>query len=191
MTCRYTLNNKTIIMNICERFLEPGKEVCYHLDSDRDSYSHRNVVEVLIDEETDKPYFEIGDEQRYFSDYDYLPLDEFIKKVHKGALSRGEIDRDQFVATLLKEMGSIGFVFSEDPEQIFSPLWLEELKDKDLELKMSLINYGGMVVEVFTADLFRSLLDGSAKVVNREKPMKVKKVETIFNKILHYIRNPR
>ncbi len=195
MTCKYTLKNgETIIMDIFERFLEPGKKVVYHPASDMNSYLPKNIIEVLMDEETNKPYFIIGDEQRYFSDYDYLSLNEFIEKIHKGASSGRGLTYEDFIATLFKEKDNIGFVLLNYEEngiiRVFCPIGTEIIPETNWENKIFL-KAGGIEEELYTRELFKLICVGDVKVVNRGEPIKVNQTEVFIRRILSYIKRPR
>lgn len=202
MTYRYTLRSgKVILINFCEHFLCSDRQMSYCVLPNKDFSSPNGAVKVLVDKEAAKrgvfdPYFEIDGERRSFSHYDYLTIDQLIKKIHQGALTKGEVDRDQFMATLLKESDNIGFVFvnakypfDEALGEVFVPVETDKFSKVDWEFKVPL-QHGEILGEIFTSDLFRCLCDGTVKLVDRNNALANKPIGKILGRILKTIKKP-
>ena len=195
MTCKYTLKNgQTIFMDICERFLEVGKEICYRHREDKAIDPANKILRVLIDEITGKPYFVFEGERIYFSDYDYLSIEEFIYMAKHGALTKGQINYQDFVATLFKGCNNIGFVFFDDDHDkirgIYEPVIPEEGNISNWENLIDLQN-GDTVEHFFTRDLFRLLCQGEVKIVDSNQPLKDQPLERILRRAKRTIIKPR
>lgn len=195
MTYTYTLsNNQKISMDIWPNLLGLGKKVCYRDQTCTGKESTMKTLEVLMDPDSKEMFFELDGELKSFADFDYLPLDELIKKIHKGALTRGEITRDQFVATLLKESGNIGFVFpayEHGPVRRIFGLVENEESSRDNWANKITLRSGGLMSELYTSDIFRDLCAGNLKLVNINPTLERQSLGRTLAKILNNIKNPR
>lgn len=170
MTYTYTIKkDQKISIDIWPHLLGPGKMVCYRDQSCTGKEATMKTLEVFLDPDKEEMYFMLDGEIKYFNDYDFLPLEELIKKFHQG------VSCQDFLATLLRESEDIGFISSSDiypfnafRGEVLIPYETEEKLKTKWEHKILLQHPSGVIGELFTSDLFDALCDGSVRLLSRK-----------------------